>query len=486
MSQHTIAMLFWIPELAIQVTDQLDNSDLVVCVQANRAWHDFIIPFLYRNVIVGERHGLKSFDKDCWAGFQKHSAHMRVLDIDSRAECDISLFGSNCTHLVALHLEHCDFPRKDASWSWGLLKLVSHNPNISTLYLTTSRSPKSSRMLYHCLVELRLLRYLPGLKKLVITNYDLGYYEIYEIMRCAHRLEELDVKVARVDQHILLGPRRPHPVFDCASTRRELSLKEYEADNDTQTGPCIVDSQGVRCRRGTRLKKFRFVLVNDFYYGDVAADALQLLRLCCSAEYIQLDIREPHRGKVVRVLRDQVGHHAWCLKHLDIGGLRAVDVPGLVEILRASRSSLLSFRLWKSSLTDELLLVLSEYHGKTLERVTFGKCPEIFHKDKIEALLSQCPHLQSLDVFNCEKEGDLHIAMTGKFQARRTSSDGRVFTVLTSDHIHLKLFMYGQVDQVPDIATDEGTVDDGLWRIVDMIRLGRIRDHVRFVADGAH
>ncbi|KAF9560852.1 hypothetical protein EC968_005986 [Mortierella alpina] len=215
----------------------------------------------------------------------------------------------------------------------------------------------------------------------------------------------------------------------------------------------------------------------EFYHHVVELGLL-------SAEYIHLDITgKPTRGEFMQALRDQVGHHAWCLKQLDIGNLRSVDVPVLVEILRASGSSLLSFRLWKSSLTDELLLVLSEYHGKTLERLTFGKCPEIFHKDRIEALLSRCPKLQLLHVFNCEKEDNLCMTMTEEHRLRWVGPDGKVFKGFTSDQVRLTAVRAARNIPIPDTTMDEGTICGGPWRRVEMMRKGQIKNHIRFVAN---
>ncbi|KAF9560853.1 hypothetical protein EC968_005987 [Mortierella alpina] len=183
----------------------------------------------------------------------------------------------------------------------------------------------------------------------------------------------------------------------------------------------------------------------------------------------------------MQALRDQVGHHAWCLKHLDIGNLRSDDLPVLVEILRASRSSLLSFRLWKSSLTDELLLALSEYHGKTLERVTFGKCPEIFHKDKIEALLSRCPKLQLLHVFNCEQEYGLCMAVTEERRLRCVGPDGKV--LMRYQVPGARLICKTTNIRIAATMMDDGLVNDDLWRPVEMMREGQIRNHIRFIAN---
>jgi len=159
-----------------------------------------------------------------------------------------------------------------------------------------------------------------------------------------------------------------------------------------------------------------------------------------------------------------------------------MDAQLLVEILGASESSLISFQLRESSLTDELLSVLLQRHGKTLERVAFDKCPEIFQKAHIEALLSRCPKLQLLHVFNCKEMSDLCRTMTEARRLRWVGSDGKVFKVFTSDRVCLEPVRYVGSIQVTDPAMEEDAAHNGLWRRVDMMRRGQIMNHIRFVA----
>ncbi|KAF9560854.1 hypothetical protein EC968_005988 [Mortierella alpina] len=484
MSQLAAAKVFGIPELLIQVIDQLDKrADLIACAQVHSVWHDAVIPFLYHNVTIGIYH--RFVDKSSWDGFQKHSSHMRVLQFDNRAKRSIALFGLYCTNLTHLHFNCCNDMTTNTPWSLSLLKLISHNPGISTLYITSERAAyDATSELYHHLVELGLLRYISGLKKLVIAVRSIGHSSLDEIMRCAHRLEELNVTARCIEEDLIPRPSRPLPDLDFDSIQNQLSLKDHDADVDTHDGPYILDSQSRRCRQGTRLKKFRFVLSNEHPRDVVLADASLLLRVCGGAEYIDLDITgEPTRNRVMQALRDQVGHHAWCLKHLDIGNLRSVDVPVLVEILRASSSLLLSFRLWKSSLTDELLLALSEYHGKTLERLTFGKCPEIFHKDKIEALLSRCPKLQLLHVFNCDKEDDFCMTVTEERPLRWVGPDGKMFKIFTADKLRPPSVSHARKIPLSDTTMDDGIVCDDPWVYLDLMRKLDFQSHIRFVAD---
>ncbi|KAF9289703.1 hypothetical protein BGZ68_008785 [Mortierella alpina] len=487
MSNLASVKVFETPELASLVANHLKKPDLIACAVVSRALYEAVIPFIYRSVIIGKRYGWRQFSHICWEGFQKHSSHMRELTIDNQARLDISLFGINCTNLTVLQLIPSEDTSNDANWFSGLMKLISNNPGISTLRLITCNDydHKMPNEIDRHLTVLCLPRYIPGLKKLVINSKSIGTRSVNEILRCSHRLEELDLATTLIyDTPNIFQPRKDPLGFDLESFVAGLSLKDHDAGEDDQDGPYILDFRGHRCRQGTSLKKFRFILPKGRERGLVSADTSLLLRLCCSAECINLHITgNPTRSGSLLILRDQVGHHAWRLKHLDIGPLRFKDSLVLTVILRASKSSLDSFRLWNSYFGDELLLTLLENHCKTLKQVTFGKCTEIFRKTPIEALLSQCPNLQMLHVYNCAEEGELCMTMTEDRRLRWISPEGQIFKVFTSDQVHLTPVRNGGNIQFAHAPTDEGTVPDALWRRVDMMHRGQIKNHIRFLAN---
>ncbi|KAF9958811.1 hypothetical protein BGZ72_010873 [Mortierella alpina] len=197
MSQVFAIKVFEIPELASHVTLHLTRLDLCTCAMVNRAWHEAIVPILYHSVIIDDRHGRKGSTGICWDGFQKHSSHMRRLKIDNRARRDISLFGFNCTNLTVLHLVISADPRLTPQWSSDLLKMIANNPDISTLQLTSLDDPRIN-VIDHHLVVLGLFRYMPGLKKLFINSTRIGERSVNEVMRCAHRLEELALDTTQI------------------------------------------------------------------------------------------------------------------------------------------------------------------------------------------------------------------------------------------------------------------------------------------------
>ncbi|CAO3566757.1 unnamed protein product [Mortierella alpina] len=196
MSYLTAVKIFDIPELTSLVAKHLGKPDLVACARVSCAWHNTFIPFIYRSVKIARYHR-QIRDRASWDGFQKHSSHMRELAIEHMAECDFPLFGFNCTNLTVLRLTPPYEASSKAQWSSGLLKLISNNLGISTLRLLMSDDPVVDDIEHH-LVVLGLLRYMSELKKLVIIGPSMGETSVDESMRCAYRLEELDVKMDRI------------------------------------------------------------------------------------------------------------------------------------------------------------------------------------------------------------------------------------------------------------------------------------------------
>ncbi|KAF9963938.1 hypothetical protein BGZ70_007099 [Mortierella alpina] len=481
MSDLTAVRIFDIPELTSLVAKHLRKSDLVACARVSRAWHNTFIPFIYRSVEI-QYYYPAIRDRASWDGFKKHSSHMRELEIEYTEWRDISLFGFNCTNLAVLHIRIRDDPPTNPYWSSDLLKLISNNPSISTLRITGTNDDH--------LTVLRLPRYMPGLRRLVISGREMGEQYVNEIMRCAHRLEELDLNISLSFKDSNRWHSAARSDLDTLIT--EFSLKDQDADVDTQDEPTIMDSEVHRYRQGTRLKKFCFFLSEyerdtySYERNSASVDASRLFRLCCSADDIclNLDLKgEPTRNKAMQVLRDQVSHCAWCLKHLDLGPLQATDSQLLVEILGISGLSLNTFQLRESRVADELLSVLLQRHGKTLKRVAFDKCSEIFQKANMEAVLSRCSKLQLLHVFNCEKMSDLCRTRTEERRLRWTGPDGKVFKVFTSDQVCLKPVRCVPSIQVADTTTEEkDAAHNGLWRRVEMMRRGQIRNQIRFIA----
>ncbi|KAF9963937.1 hypothetical protein BGZ70_007098 [Mortierella alpina] len=489
MSKRAAIQVFEIPELAIKVLVPLERSDLVACALVHRAWHDAVIPFLYHTVTTDEiHHNVRSPDEFCWDGFQKHSAHMRVLKIDNRAEHDLFHYGLHCTLLTDFHLDISEKTSQSAPWSWDLLRLICNNAGLSTLCLTTDRDSRVNEMDSH-LVVLRLLRHMPGLKKLIVVGTSMGESSVDEIMRCAYRLEELVVTMDRIDKEPNLRSSKPHHLdVNLALHLADLASNNPDDDADTQGGPCILDSQGRRCRQGTRLKRFSLTLKNGRKRGVLLADASPLVRLCCSAEYIQLcisDVMEgPSRRNSFLTLHELVARPTCRLKHLDIGPTCPEDYSVLVRILSDSACSLVSFRLWESYFTDELLSVLLQNHGKTLQRVAVGKCPEFFFKSNIEALLSGCPDLEALDLYNCDRGGDRRMAMTGGPKTQWVGSDERVFKVFVSRLSHWTFIDDGRsVGPVYVVSDAACTGQNDLWKHLESMRDSKFNSHIRFSAE---
>ncbi|KAF9937766.1 hypothetical protein BGZ67_000922 [Mortierella alpina] len=264
MSQLAAVKVFEIPELSVLVIDPLEKSDLAACALVQRTWHKTVLPFPYRTFLIGDRYRLfsPSFNEANWDRFRKHTTHIRLLEISSRAKRDLSLFDFNCTHLTDLHL-HLRLSANtsdNAHWSLGLLKLISNSPGISTLRLND---------IEYQLVVLALLRYMPGLKRLVLIGPSMGQSSVDEIMRCAYRLEALEVTMGRIDKDPTPRTTRPPIGFDPASHLADLSLKDHDADVVTADEPCILDSQGRRCRQESSLKKFRLTLDNMRNASDI-------------------------------------------------------------------------------------------------------------------------------------------------------------------------------------------------------------------------
>ncbi len=183
------------------------------------------------------------------------------------------------------------------------------------------------------------------------------------------------------------------------------------------------------------------------------------------------------RSRSFITLYDQVNHPAWCLKHLDIG---YGDPSVVVKILRASASSLVSFRLWDSDFSDELLSVLLQLHGKTLQRVSIGKCEMFFLKAKVEAVLSRCPGLKSLEVFNCDPKAG--IAMTEERQVRWTGPEGRVFNVFISEQPRWKFVDREGIAKVVYVTRISNTDQHDLWSCLDLMLRDQVEGLLRFVA----
>ncbi|KAF9958810.1 hypothetical protein BGZ72_010872 [Mortierella alpina] len=484
MSQIAAVKIIEIPELAFLVLQHLTRPDFVACALVNRAWHGAIIPYLYQTVTVRERHDQKPSDDASWDGFQKYSSHIRELRIDSGARRDIALFGFNCTQLTSLQLQFSENTPQNAQWPRDLLKLISSNPGISALCLASSGGDSPVNEFDYHLVVLGILRYMPRLKKLVMIGTSMTMSSIDEILRCAYRLEELDLAMDRIDEDPTFRPSRSHLGFDFDSYLADLCLKDHDDVDavDTSDGPYILDSQFRRCRQGTRLKKFSLKLRHRFRRGVPSRDGLGLVRLCCSAESIQLGFKEGRsRNTALLILGDQFWHPAWCLKHLDIGYGNSSVLP---MVLRASPSSLVSFRLANAYLSAELLSALLSNHRKTLERVVVGKCPEIRIKTVAEALMSRCPNLRSLDIFDCESEGDLRMVMVGGRQARWVGPDDRVFKLFTSDQSPLASDRTRGTYNIPIVTMEaESTVQEDAWKHLDIMLRHQALGHIRFVAN---
>ncbi|KAF9289705.1 hypothetical protein BGZ68_008787 [Mortierella alpina] len=482
MSHLAAVKVFKISELAILVTNHLTRSDLLACILVHRSWHEAIIPFLYDSVTIGEHYSPipleTSLEEASWDGFKKHSHHMQALEIYSLSIQNISLFGSNCTSLSILRLEISgETGPQYALWAWGLLKLIANNPSISTLCLKSGTDSVVNGFDHH-LVVLGVLRYMPGLKKLVIDGESMGQSSVDEILRCAYRLEELDVTMDRIYEDPIPEPSGPRVGFDLASHLADLSLKDLD-DVNTQDEPYILDSLGRQCRQGSRLKKFSFTLKNRRKKGVVSSHASLLVRLCRSADYVQLSLKDEHtRDTGLQTLYDQVSHPMWCLKHLGIG---SGNPSIMLKILRGSTLPLVSFRLQDGGFSDELLEVLLQVHGKSLQRVSIGKCQDFFLQTNVEKVLSRCPNLQSLDVFNCDQK--LDPAMTEERQSRWICPDGRVFKVLTSEQPRFTFVIVEGISK-PVYATKlAGTVMDGPWKHLDMMRTDQVSSRIRFVAN---
>ncbi|KAF9963935.1 hypothetical protein BGZ70_007096 [Mortierella alpina] len=207
MSELAAIRVFEIPELAILIFDRLNRADLAACAQVHRTWHDAVIPFHYASVMIGKRYRSTPLetrvDTASWEGFKKHSRHMRELEVHGSSIHKISLFGLHCTGLRTLSLDISDDTFQHALWAGKLLKLISNNPDISTLRLKSHCESAVIEFEHHFIV-LSMLRYMPGLKKLIIVGSSLGQNAVDEIMRCAHRLEELDVTMDTVDRDPIL------------------------------------------------------------------------------------------------------------------------------------------------------------------------------------------------------------------------------------------------------------------------------------------
>ncbi|KAF9289702.1 hypothetical protein BGZ68_008784 [Mortierella alpina] len=442
MSDLITSKIIGIPELAILVTGHLKRLDLVTCALVNHAWHEAIIPFLYHTVTFGgvypARHTARLACAPCYYGLYKYSQYTRVLKIYSRGLGDIPCHWFHYINLAVLDLE-ITHAFGNLLWFLNLLELISNNPSILTLRLTSTNPFPDDELDLH-LVMLRQLRYMPGLKKLVIVGISMGQSSVDEIMRCAYRLEELDLTMARIDKDRIPRPNLPLIGFDLESSIAELSLKDHD-DVNTLVGPYIADSQGRQCRKGTSIKTFSLTLTSGRCKGYTASsDTFLLLRHCCSAENIKLSIVEKStRGRVMQTLHDLVGQPACALKHLDLGRMMCkASSEVLLEILRASTSSLVSFRLRDSVLFDELISVLLQYHGKTLQRVTLDECKGVNIRGRaratvatVETVLSGCPNLKSLDIFQRKIDEDVRMALAGDPQEQWTAADGQVFEMLT-------------------------------------------------------
>ncbi|KAF9958812.1 hypothetical protein BGZ72_010874 [Mortierella alpina] len=492
MSKRAAIQVFEIPELSILIIGQLRNSDLTACALVHSAWHDAVIPFLYHTAAIRVHDGVRSPEKEkaYRDGFLKYSRHIRFLEIESSATPDFPPFCFNCTNLTDLRLETSKKAIENAKLSRDLLSVISNNPGISTLYLTSNSDYRVSE-LDHLLVVLGLLRYMPGLKKLVMIGTCMGQSSLDEIMRCAHRLEELDLTMNRIDEKPTFRPRPSRsPIdFDLASYLADLCLKDHDDDAiETSDGPYILDTQGRRCRQGTSLKRFSLTLKNGRKRGVRLADASPLVRLCCSAEEIQLSISDvmegPTRRNSILTLYEQVHHPAWRLKHLDIGSTYLEDYSILIKIVRDSASSLVSFRLGDSYFTDELLHVLLQNHGKTLKRMAVGKCPEFFFKANIEAILSRCPNLQSLDLYNCEKGGDLRTATAGEPKTQWVGPKGQIFKVFMASIGRWTFVDIGGTLKPEYILLDtETAIQNDPWKHIELMRDRKYNSHIRFVAN---
>ncbi|KAF9963936.1 hypothetical protein BGZ70_007097 [Mortierella alpina] len=490
MSQHAAIKLFEIPELSILVLGQLERPDLAACAQVHRTWHRTIIPFLYRTFLIGDRYRPFSahLNKANWDRFRKHSSHIQVLEVSSRAQRDIGLFDFNCTNLTDLYLnvQLAAVPQKNAQWFKGLLKLISNNPSISTLRLLMSDDPVVNDIDHH-LVVLGLLRYMPELKKLVIIGPSMGETSVDEIMRCAYRLEELDVNLNRINVEHAPRPCKPPIGFDLASHLSNLFLKDHNTDVAIPDGLYILDSQGRRCRQGSSLKKFCLSLDNIRDAFVHLADPSPLVRLCYSAEHIQLCISDVMEGSSQRncilTLHEQVSHPAWRLKHLDIGRVGSEDVSVLIKILDTSSSPLTSLRLWEVSFTDELLSVLVQKHGKTLRRVSVGKCQGFFSRAKVEALVSGCPNLQSLDLFNSDYESVDGARLQDASVCQWNIADGRIFKVFVSDEAFYAYHADGYYSPEEYAALMDEPIPDDPWLHLDLMWRPDFQSHLRFVAN---
>ncbi|CAO3566758.1 unnamed protein product [Mortierella alpina] len=479
MSKHSTMKALEIPELAILVIDRLNRTDLAACAQLNRSWHEAVIPFLYASVTIGARSPETRLGDASWDGFRKHSRHMRQLEVHSSSIYNIPHV-LRCTGLTTFCFEISDDSIPCAYWATILLRLLSRNRGISTIRLKSFCKSAARNSEHHSIV-LGLLRYVPGLKSLFIAGTSLGRPAVDEIMRCAHRLEELDVTIIRVDE----GPARRTTVSrlksNLASISARLSLEDHD-DPKTHDGPYIQDSFRRQCRQGFGLKKFSFTLNNQCgrnvkMYGDLS----RLVRLCCSAEDVQLFFLDrPNRRTGFLTLYEEVGHPAWRLKHLYIG-FGGLDV--VAKILSVCTSPLVSFRLWNCNFSDELLSVLLQYHGKTLQRVSFGNCRGFLLKARVEAMLSRCPDLQSLDLYTYERGVDRRKVMAGGIKSQWTGPNGRVFKVLLSHKAFWVPVRASHEAMGADTMMDqENPIPDDPWKQLELMESFKIKSHIRFLA----
>ncbi|KAF9989496.1 hypothetical protein BGZ75_006188 [Mortierella antarctica] len=482
MSKLAAVKVFEIPELATLVINHLKKRDLVACALVHSAWHKATIPFIYHSITIVSvwRFRERSLDEDFWSGFKKYGRYMRLLEIDSSAVSAMSSLGFSCINLTDLHLDICEEASTNVLWFRGLLKLISNNPGISSLELgARSGCPVTFD---HHLVVLGLLRYMPQLKKLLITGTYIGQSAVDEIMRCAHRLEELSLDISQISKDPIPRPCQQRTGFILGLSLTDLSLKDHDNDDNTHDEPYILDSQGRRCRLGTSLKKFSLTLGNDDRYA-LSDDAFLLAFHCYSVEDIQLFVKEgTTRRKIMRALEDQVDHPAWCLKHLKIGHILHRDTSILVKLLSVRSTSLVSLWLASCCFSDEIISALLQNHGKTLQRMTMSSC-EVRYKPDIEALLSGCSDLRSLDVFNSGGQDYFAMGLPKECQLQWTGRNGRVFEVFMSENaywtIHGQVYSTMEEDETME---EEGSIPDDPWRQVQLMKRDGIRSHVRFLA----
>ncbi|KAG0221160.1 hypothetical protein BGX31_010127 [Mortierella sp. GBA43] len=355
---------FLLQELVEEISSYLDRSDVARCARVCKAWHEALVPLLFRHI----RYDNQSQDiASLWAGVQRHSSYMRSFTVTASYFPDPALLGPECRNLTEISLGPLDFVDQPALSHARMRIVTDRNPFIHTLRIDLRRH--LSGILFR---GNNFLQQMPALRNLAILDDRYPYSQgprtngaFEAILGCGPQLETLT-----------------YQVFWGSSSKSESSALEPGQEE------CCTDVQP-----WTRLSSLTICGFDGWREVELVKRSPNLRRLSALFKQLNCD----------KVLRQMAQHyrsgHPSRLEHLEVSHLRGQQAQaGLQELLEASAetSKLKTVCFYVATLIPTTARTLLRHHGAWLEKLVMVNSNWV-HNFDLSRLVTSCPRLKHLE-----------------------------------------------------------------------------------------